>query len=92
MDGTLRVLVVDDEPGIRQAVSRVLAPHRTVLPDESTETAFDVAQAGERRGGARGLRGGSARHPPARLQASRVSRVSTSSSGWAPRRPTPSSS
>lgn len=46
MDGTLRVLVVDDEPGIRQAVSRVLAPHRTVLPDESTETSFDVAQAG----------------------------------------------
>ena len=45
MCGTLKVLVVDDEPGIRQAVSRVLAPHRTVLPDESSETAFEVAQA-----------------------------------------------
>ncbi|MRR12065.1 response regulator, partial [bacterium] len=45
MRGTLKVLVVDDEPGIRQAVSRVLAQHRTVLPDESSETAFDVTQA-----------------------------------------------
>ena len=45
MGGTLRVLVVDDEPGIRLAVSRVLEPHRATLPDEAEETAFEVAQA-----------------------------------------------
>lgn len=41
----MKVLVVDDEPGIRQAVSRVLASHRTTLPEETEETAFEVAQA-----------------------------------------------
>ena len=46
MSGTLKILVVDDEPGIRLAVSRVLEGHRTTLPDESTETSFEVAQAG----------------------------------------------
>ena len=45
MGGTLKVLVVDDEPGIRLAVARVLEPHRATLPDETEETAFDVAQA-----------------------------------------------
>lgn len=45
MGGTLKVLVVDDEPGIRLAVSRVLEPHRATLPDETEETAFEVAQA-----------------------------------------------
>ena len=45
MSGTLKILVVDDEPGIRLAVARVLEPHRTTLPDESTETSFEVAQA-----------------------------------------------
>jgi signal transduction histidine kinase len=44
--GPLKVLVVDDEPGIRDAVTRVLASHRTTLPDEGEETAFEVAQAG----------------------------------------------
>ncbi|MCL4806611.1 MAG: hybrid sensor histidine kinase/response regulator, partial [Thermoanaerobaculia bacterium] len=46
MGGALRILVVDDEPGIRDAVSRVLASHRTTLPDETAETVFEVAQAG----------------------------------------------
>lgn len=46
MGGTLKVLVVDDEPGIRQAVARVLASHRTTLPEEAGETAFEVTQAG----------------------------------------------
>jgi signal transduction histidine kinase len=41
----MRVLVVDDEPGIRQAVARVLASHRAALPEEPEETAFEVAQA-----------------------------------------------
>jgi signal transduction histidine kinase len=41
----MKILVVDDEPGIRLAVSRVLEPHRTTLPDEAEETAFEVAQA-----------------------------------------------
>lgn len=45
MGGPLKVLVVDDEPGIRDAVTRVLASHRTTLPDEAAETAFEVAQA-----------------------------------------------
>lgn len=45
MGGPLKVLVVDDEPGIRDAVARVLASHRTTLPDEAAETAFEVAQA-----------------------------------------------
>lgn len=45
MSGTLEVLVVDDEPGIRLAVARVLEAHRTTLPDETEETAFEVAQA-----------------------------------------------
>lgn len=45
MSGTLKVLVVDDEPGIRLAVTRVLEAHRTTLPDESSETSFEVAQA-----------------------------------------------
>jgi signal transduction histidine kinase len=44
--GPLKVLVVDDEPGIRDAVARVLASHRTTLPDETEETVFEVAQAG----------------------------------------------
>lgn len=46
MGGPLKVLVVDDEPGIRDAVERVLSSHRTTLPDEGQETAFEVAQAG----------------------------------------------
>ncbi len=46
MGGPLKVLVVDDEPGIRDAVERVLSSHRTTLPDEGEETAFEVAQAG----------------------------------------------
>ncbi|HYN43085.1 MAG TPA: hybrid sensor histidine kinase/response regulator [Thermoanaerobaculia bacterium] len=46
MVDALRVLVVDDEPGIRQAVMRILSSHRTTLPDAEEETAFDVAQAG----------------------------------------------
>lgn len=45
LGGVMKVLVVDDEPGIRQAVARVVAPHRTVLPDETAETAFEVTQA-----------------------------------------------
>jgi DNA-binding NtrC family response regulator len=46
MGDPLKILVVDDEPGIRDAVARVLASHRTTLPDEREETAFEVAQAG----------------------------------------------
>lgn len=46
MGGPLKVLVVDDEPGIRDAVARVLSSHRTTLPDEGEGTAFEVAQAG----------------------------------------------
>ena len=45
MPGTLKVLVVDDEPGIRLAVTRVLAAHRSRLPDSGEEVGFAVAQA-----------------------------------------------
>lgn len=41
----MRVLVVDDEPGIRQAVARSLATHQVALPDEAGPTAFEVSQA-----------------------------------------------
>lgn len=45
MGETLRVLVVDDEPGIRLAVGRVLSSHRVRLPDGGDEASFAVSQA-----------------------------------------------
>jgi two-component system sensor histidine kinase/response regulator len=42
---TLRVLVVDDEPGMRHAVIRALRPFRVHLPDVEGEVCFDLQQA-----------------------------------------------
>ncbi|MEW6197643.1 MAG: ATP-binding protein [Planctomycetota bacterium] len=42
---TLRVLVVDDEAGMRHAVLRALRPFRVHLPDVEGEVCFDVEQA-----------------------------------------------
>ncbi len=41
----LRVLVVDDEAGMRHAVTRALRPYRVRLPDVEGEVCFDVEQA-----------------------------------------------
>ncbi len=41
----LRVLVVDDEAGMRHAVTRALRPYRVHLPDVEGEVCFDVDQA-----------------------------------------------
>ncbi len=43
---TLRVLVVDDEPGMRHAVIRALRPFKVHLPDVEGEVSFDTEQAG----------------------------------------------
>jgi two-component system, sensor histidine kinase and response regulator len=42
---TLRVLVVDDEPGMRHAVIRALRPYKLRLPDIAGEVCFEVEQA-----------------------------------------------
>ncbi len=42
---TLRVLVTDDEPGMRHAVARALRPFRLRFPDIEDEVGFDVDQA-----------------------------------------------
>jgi two-component system, sensor histidine kinase and response regulator len=46
MKDTLRVLVVDDEVGMRLAVERALRNHSVSLPDLDLEVRFEVAQAG----------------------------------------------
>jgi two-component system, sensor histidine kinase and response regulator len=43
---TLRVLVVDDEPGMRHAVTRALRPYKVLLPEVEGEVRFEVDQAG----------------------------------------------
>ena len=48
MGGTLKVLVVDDEPGIRLAVARVLEPHRATLTDETEEAALELINSTDR--------------------------------------------
>ncbi len=42
---TLRVLVVDDEAGMRHAVTRALRPFKVRLPDVEGEVCFEVEQA-----------------------------------------------
>lgn len=42
---TLRVLVVDDEAGMRHAVTRALRPFKVRLPDVAGEVCFEVEQA-----------------------------------------------
>lgn len=42
---TIRVLVVDDEPGMRMAIARALRDYKTQLPDAEGEVAFVVDQA-----------------------------------------------
>ncbi len=42
---TLRVLVTDDEPGMRLGVARALRDYRVWIPDTDTEVAFEVEQA-----------------------------------------------
>jgi len=42
---TLRVLVVDDEAGMRHAVTRALRPFKVHLPDVEGEVCFDIEQA-----------------------------------------------
>lgn len=42
---TLRVLVTDDEPGMRLGVARALRDYRVWIPDTETEVAFEVEQA-----------------------------------------------
>ena len=42
---TIKILVVDDELGIRTSVSRILQKLTLVLADQETEIAFDVASA-----------------------------------------------
>ncbi len=44
-DELLRILVVDDEPGMRLGVSRALRDYRVDLPDIEDEVAFEVDQA-----------------------------------------------
>ncbi len=44
---TLRVLVVDDEPGMRQGASRVLSRHAQTLPDLGVEVRFAVETAAD---------------------------------------------
>ncbi len=42
---TLTVLVVDDEPGMRQGAERVLRSFRVFLPEEDTDVAFEIVTA-----------------------------------------------
>ncbi len=42
---TFRVLVVDDEPGMRSGVQRVLKAFRVSLPEEETQVAFELSEA-----------------------------------------------
>lgn len=42
---TLKILVVDDEPGMRAGVARALEGHRVLLPEIDTEIAFSVETA-----------------------------------------------
>jgi signal transduction histidine kinase len=44
-DEMLRILVVDDEPGMRLGVTRALRDYRVDLPDIEDEVAFEVDQA-----------------------------------------------
>ncbi|MDO9694943.1 MAG: ATP-binding protein [Candidatus Latescibacteria bacterium] len=44
---TLRVLIVDDEPGMRQGASRVLSRHAQTLPDLDVEVRFAVETAAD---------------------------------------------
>jgi signal transduction histidine kinase len=46
MTDTLRVLVVDDEAGMRHAIVRALRPFKLRLPDVEGEVCFEVEQAG----------------------------------------------
>jgi two-component system, sensor histidine kinase and response regulator len=43
---TLKLLITDDEPGMRTAVERSLRGFRVSLPDISEEVSFEVSQAG----------------------------------------------
>jgi len=42
---TLRILTVDDEPGVRHGIKRSLAGHRLVLADVEAEVDFEVTEA-----------------------------------------------
>ena len=42
---TMKVLVVDDEPGIRTGVIRVLRGFTLLVPEIGKEVQFDIAQA-----------------------------------------------
>lgn len=46
MNDTLRVLVVDDEPGMRYGVMRAMRGFKVHLPDLQGEVSFEVEQAG----------------------------------------------
>lgn len=48
---TLRVLVVDDEPGMRRGAARVLASTQMRLPDIEGEVAFEVEEAADAESG-----------------------------------------
>ena len=43
---TFRVLVIDDEPGMRLGAERVLRSYVVPLPDQETEVAFELSAAG----------------------------------------------
>lgn len=47
---TLRVLIVDDEPGMRQGAARVLSRHAQTLPDLDVEVRFAVETAADAAG------------------------------------------
>jgi len=42
----IRVLAVDDEPGMRMAIERALRDYRVALPDVEGEVGFEIEQAG----------------------------------------------
>ena len=68
---TLRVLVVDDETGMRLAIARVLSTFTVKSGDDDTTDRVRGEDRRNRRGGARADRRVGARHPPARPEAAR---------------------
>ncbi len=54
---TLTVLVVDDEPGMRQGAERVLRSFRVFLPEEDTDVAFEIVTAASGEEGLEIIRG-----------------------------------